>query len=303
MSRPAAPPGMKFFGPERPEAGPHALEMEFGGLRLALEGLSLPLVDRLVSRYSPYARLGPGSQGALRVRLGLEDRDYFIAPPGTPENNPVLLAVEGERVRYLGYRVAGWLDLRETRGQILLSRGGYEPEERAIENYARVAVAWMAASRGGGLIHAASAVWRGKGYLFYGPSGAGKSTLCACNTRARIVSDDLSIVLPDEEGRAGLDLVGSPFRGTYTAGEPVRGRFPLAAALRLVKAERTEVERVPRPRAFAGLVANLPFVAETFPRRPDLFQRLERAFENVPLAWLRFRKDDSYWDALERAGL
>jgi hypothetical protein len=117
------------------------------------------------------------------------------------------------------------------------------------------------------------------------------------------VSDDLSLVLPRD---GALELVGSPFRGTYEGGERVVGSFPLAAGFRLVKAEgaeEAEVRSVPRVRAFAELVANLPFVAEAYHADPALFERVERAFARVPLAHLRFRKDDTYWDAIERAGL
>ena len=37
-------------------------------------------------------------------------------------------------------------------------------------------------------------------------------------------------------------------------------------------------------------------------RRPDLFGKIERCFESVPLMHLHFRKDDSYWDAISEAG-
>src|SRR5206468_8735402 len=96
------------------------------------------------------------------------------------------------RIRYFGYRLAGCFEISGGRGAIALARGMYEPDLRAIENFVRAAVAWRAVSLGGALVHSAGAVWKGKGYLFYGPSGAGKSTLSACNTRASIVSDDLS---------------------------------------------------------------------------------------------------------------
>ena len=150
-------------------------------------------------------------------------------------------------------------------------------------------------------MHAASAVLGGKAYLFYGESGAGKSTLAACNRRARIVSDDLSLVLPDEQGRP--HLVGSPFRGTYEGGEPVLGEFPLAAGFRLVQAERASVQEVPRVRALAELVGNLTFVAEAYQSAPDLWDSLDRTFQSVPLGHLHFRKDETYWDAIAAAGL
>ncbi len=141
----------------------------------------------------------------------------------------------------------------------------------------------------------------GKGYLFYGESGAGKSTLAECNRRARIVSDDLSLVLPAADG--ALELIGSPFRGTYEGGEQVLGNFPVAAGFRLVQADDVRVEKVDRVRALSELVGNLPFVAEGFVRRPDLFGKIEGTFRRVPLMHLHFRKDDSYWDAIREAGL
>ena len=115
-----------------------------------------------------------------------------------------------------------------------------------------------------------------------------------------MISDDLSLVLPRDGG--GLDVVGSPFRGTYEGGPPVLGRFPLAAGFRLVQAPAAEVRPVARVRGLAELVGNLPFVAEAFGARPDLFERTERSFAGIPLAHLHFRKDDSYWDAISAAG-
>lgn len=296
---------MSFFeGPSVP-SGSESVRIDLGGLSIGIDGLDPELAGILYERYTPYASKADSADAAgtpgLRVAFTREDREYFIEPPSKPELNPVLLACDTDRVRYLGYRLAGWFDTSGGRGQIRLARGGYEPEVRAIENYVRAAVAWQAASQGGALVHSASAVWKGRGYLFYGPSGAGKSTLSSHNRRASVVSDDLSLVLPARDG--GLLLVGSPFRGTYLGGPPVRGAFPLMAGFRIVKATKAEVREVPRVRVFAELVANLPFVADSFPQRPDLFEAFERTFADLPLFHLHFRKDESYWDEIARAQL
>jgi hypothetical protein len=82
----------------------------------------------------------------------------------------------------------------------------------------------------------------------------------------------------------------------------VQGRFPLHAGFRLIQASRAEVRSVERARAFAELVGNLPFVAEAFYARNDLFRRTLESFDSVPLAHLHFAKDDSYWDAIAEAG-
>src|SRR5204862_198259 len=151
---------------------------------------------------------------------------------------------DGTRVRYLAYRIAGWFDTGARTGLLVLASGDAEPESRALENYLRCAVAWEAASRGGALVHGASALRNGRAYLFFGESGAGKSTLCAVTDRARVVSDDLTLLLPRPGG--GLDVVGSPFRGTYEGGGPVVGRFPLAAGFRILKGPAAAVRDAPR---------------------------------------------------------
>lgn len=301
MRRPSVPPSMDFFAAARAVAGDRAVRIDLAGLALRLEGLDPDLETILQEHYTPYTDQRPAQSDDLRVTLRLDPRDYFIDPPPTPEDNPVLLACDGPRVRYLGYRLAGWFDTRGGRGEMVLAGGDYEPAVRAIENYVRSAVAWQAAERGGALVHSASAVWNGKGYLFYGPSGAGKSTLSACNRRATVLSDDLSLVLPRADG--GLDVAGSPFRGTYTGGPAVLGRFPLTAGFRIVQAPHAEVRTVPRVRVLAELFANLPFVDDSFTVRPDLFERFERTFGSLTLRHLHFRKDESYWDAIAGAGL
>lgn len=301
--RRGSPPPRSYFDAPRAAPGNRCVRLSLDEVRIELRGLDDPRAGELLRRFKPYTELDPPeAEGVLRVEVGLEERDYFVTPPARPEFNPLFLEADGDGVvRYAGYRVAGWLDPRGGRALLLLARGDYEPDLRAFENYLRVAVAWRAATLGGALVHAASAVRRGRGYLFYGESGAGKSTLAASTRRATVVSDDLSLVLPDRTG--ALHLIGSPFRGTFEEGDPVRGRFPLAAGFRLLQADEAEVVRVPRVLALAEIVGNLPFVAESFATRPDLFEAIERAFSSVPLAHLRFRKDDSYWDAIDRAGL
>ena len=301
--RPTEPLALDAFAAPRREAGDRRVGIVLGPLAVEIGGLDDALAQALFERYTPYSVDGR-VQGApaVRVQLGLEDRAYFIDPPPGPALAEVLLRYDAPtgRVRYTSYRVAGWFDACAGGGLALLARGAYEPPARALENYVRSLVAWQAATRGGALVHAASAVLDGLGYLFYGESGAGKSTLSECNRRARVVSDDLSLLLPDEAGRPML--VGSPFRGTYTAGAPVVGTFPLRAGFRIVKDDRAEVCEVPRLRALGELVGNLPFVAEAFAERPDLFESVERMLAGVPLAHLHFRKDDSYWDAIRAAG-
>jgi len=300
VSRNEQPPAMDYFERDRIEAGPATVAIRLGPLEIEIRGLDVELAAVLLERYSPYSSDGCAGTAALRVRLVEDDGECYI-PPGPPMSLvQVRIACDGERVRYMSHRIAGWFDTVGGNGLAVMRHGEYQTKQRAIENFLRAAVAWRAVCRGGALVHAAGAVRNDRAYLFYGESGAGKSTLSSCNRRGRIVSDDLSLLLPGENG--GLDLVGSPFRGTYEEGDPVVGRFPLVAGFRLIQAETAAVHPVPRVRAMAELVGNLPFVAEAFSDRPDLFAQFRHNFAELPLAHLHFRKDDSYWDAIESAG-
>lgn len=296
MRRPDAPPSMEFFNRARPACGNSEFPLRMGDVGVALLGLAPELAKSLSARFSSFCDPSSSSGSLLQVAVARDEVDYFIQPPRGTQLNRVLLTCDGHRIRYLGHQVAGWFDARAGHGSLVLAQGTYERPERAVENYLRAAVAWQAAERGGALVHAASAVLEGRGYLFLGPSGAGKSTLSACSRRGRVVSDDLSLVLPGPDGRA--ELVGSPFRGTYEDGAPVVGRFPIAAGFRIIQNSAAVVRPTPRVRALCELVGNLPFVAEAFGKRPDLFESIERTFDGVPLAHLHFRKDDSYWEAI-----
>jgi hypothetical protein len=301
-ARQGAPPPMEFFDLAWPDAGASRFGLGLDELHIELTGLDECVAAALAERYGPYALDRASDDGsALRVRCVADPRDHFIEPLGEAEFNPIWIACDGTRIRYLSYLIAGWFDTATRTGLLVMAQGHVEPELRAIENFLRCAVAWEAATRGGALIHGASAVRHERAYVFFGESGAGKSTLSAVTARADIVSDDLSLVLPARSG--GLDLVGSPFRGTYEGGAPVLGRFPLAAAFRILKGAEAEVCAVPRAIVLGQLVGNLTFVAEAFGARPDLFASNEAAFASVPLRHLRFRKDDSYWDAIDAAGL
>jgi hypothetical protein len=299
MRRIIQPPEAAHFEGDHAPAGDATFILGIGGIVLRFRGLPLALRDQLEKRYSKF--LAPEFDDGLDVEVCDAGRDYYIDPPEVSEFNPVHLVCDGERVRFVGYRLAGVFDTAGRTGRVMLARGEHEPADRAMENYIRAAVAWQAAERGGALVHAASAVLDGKGYLFYGESGAGKSTLSECNRRAAIVSDDLSLVLRSSDGTP--ELIGSPFRGTYEGGEQVIGHFPVVAGFRLVQADEVRVEKVERVRALSELIGNLPFVAEGFVRRPDLFGKIERCFAAVPLMHLHFRKDDTYWDAIREAGL
>jgi hypothetical protein len=191
--------------------------------------------------------------------------------------------------------LAAWFDVLRRTGQVALARGTFDPAPRALENFLRCATAWLAYQSGGFLLHGASIVRSGRCYVFYGPSGAGKSTLAAMSRQGRVLSDDLTPILP---GADGLEAIGSPFRGTYRIGEPVVGRFPIAGFYRLRKDARTEVKRGDAF-CFADLLGNLPWVVDQLPKFPQLADQVHAATRSARFFYLHFRKDEDFWPAVD----
>ena len=158
--RHGTPPPFSFFSVARPSAGKARFGMSLAEIRIEIHGLDASLAADLRDRYGAYADATADARypdTALRMRFAREASDYFIEPPKSAEFNPVWLACDGSRIRYVGHQLAGWFDTQARRGEILLARGTYEPELRALENYIRCAVAWCAAEQGGALVHGASA--------------------------------------------------------------------------------------------------------------------------------------------------
>ncbi len=294
---PVDPPQVEDFARFTANAGPRSARIDIAGIAVEFAGLPDELADAMVEPYGPWLTQATGSGRPLRIRVLDAPLDYFL-PPGFAHGREIYRMLTDLRegiFRSVSYRMASWFDVARGEGQIALARGTLDPAPRALENFLRSAVAWMAVDRGGFLLHAASIVRGGRCSLFYGPSGAGKSTLAAMNTEGRVISDDLTVILQRPEG---LVAAGGPFRGTYRQGAPVVGTFPVAAFYRLRKDEHISVEPDDGS-CFADLIGNLPFVVDQLPRRPEIIDAIRSSVSPLPFLYLRFRKDANFWPALD----
>jgi len=312
---PARPPDAAFFvnAPTAP-IGRRAARADFDALSIAFEGMDDDWHAAFLARYTPWSgdAARGGASPALTLECALGEIEHYVEPPpaGVSAINPLAVEVDDDgpghsRVRVCTYGLAATFSTRGGRGRAIFARTGYDPRERAVENILRVATAWLAAARGGLLMHSASIVKDGAAWLFFGQSGSGKSTLSALSTKGQVLSDDLTLMLPGPDGQPRA--VGTPFRGTYTGGPPLQGAWPVRAAFRLRKAKDSEgAEVLPLRRSLgnAMAIANLPFVVDQLHARPDLFAGVEKVFSAFPIRALRFRKDDpGFWDAIELSGL
>ena len=280
-------------------AGPRSARIDVGGLAIEFRGLPDDLADRMMVAYGPWLSPPTGAGRPLTIDVAAAPVEYFV-PPGFARGWEVyrmVTALEEGVFRSASYRLASWFDVTRGCGRMVLASGDLDPAPRALENFLRSAMAWLALDRGGFFLHSASIVRGGRCYLFYGPSGAGKSTLAAMNRDGRVISDDLTLLVDSPQG---LRAAGGPFRGTYTDGEPVVGTFPVAGFYRLRKSDATRV--VPDDGGcFADLLGNLPFVVDQLPRHAGLIDRVRARVQGLPLHYLRFEKNADIWAAIDRA--
>jgi hypothetical protein len=188
------------------------------------------------------------------------------------------------------YDFAGILDLKERSGQVAFA----EPDEFSVDSFFRIAYSLALADAGGLLIHAASLIREGSGYLFCGPSGSGKSTVARLSPDATLLSDELSIVRIDE-GRARC--YGTPFWGELARGGKNLSA-PLVGVYFLHKGNRHAVEPIkPRP-ALERLLPNVMFFAKEPESTARVFDICADLVEAVPCFDLSFRPDPSFWQVI-----
>ncbi len=291
------PPPVEAFRAWTRPAGARAARIDISGIALEFEGLPDSLAECMSVAYKPYIGRPTGSGRPLRLRTYEAPQEYFILPGFTQglEVYRMNTSLDDGVFRTVSYRLASWIDVARRQGAVALASGELDPAPRALENFLRSSVAWLALDSGGFFLHGASIARRGRAYLFYGPSGAGKSTLAAMSTEGEVISDDLTLVLRRPEG---LVAAGGPFRGTYARGTPLVGTFPVAGLYRLRKDEKNQV-RPDDGGCFADLLGNLPFVVDQMPRNSHLIDRVRLLVEGTSFRYLHFRKDENFWPAID----
>jgi hypothetical protein len=292
------PPARSYFTGLAPRGDAAPIGIDIGGLVFRLECADAGLQTTLRSRYLHF--LEEDSATGFRVRLLDAAREHFVPPEKAPPDagHPLSLGWDGEILLMQSFGFAGWVDLDQGTGELALARAEFEKAPWCVENFLRVCTAWRALSEGGVLLHAASIEKDELGYVFLGASGSGKSTLAAISRQGRVVSDDLSLVRR-QAGR--FVLSGTPFRGTYQGGRPLRGDFPIAGLFRIFQAPQNRVEACPRNHAVADLLAAAPFIVDQLDHGARILHNLKSLDAAHPLAYLYFNLSGDFWEVLPSA--
>jgi hypothetical protein len=149
------------------------------------------------------------------------------------------------------------------------------------------------------LVHGCSILDKQKGYLFTGPSGAGKTTVAKL-AQSRTVMNDEGTLVRKQEARYRIE--GTPIEGG--AGSTSNSSVDLSAIFFLKQAADVSVRKLGVVDACTRLLGQ---VMETTPlfdtsgngsvnERMDVCATLA---ESVPVYELSFRRDASFWAAVE----
>lgn len=151
----------------------------------------------------------------------------------------------------------------------------------------------MLASRGGFLLHSASAIRNGKAYLFAGPSGVGKTTIASlAPIDATLLTDEVSYVRKCAEGFAAF---GTPFAGELAKfGENVSA--PIAGLYLLEQGSANRSEPIRASDSVRAVLANILFFAEDHELVRSVFRCACQFVNCVPVYRLTFLPDFRVWE-------
>jgi len=208
-----------------------------------------------------------------------------------------------ETTRVWSYRFAGWFRPDEGRARVWFSDAEGWGFESSLMNFLRVVYSTLALRRGGFLLHSAAVVRKGKVYLLFGPSGSGKTTASSLSVEndatSRVLSDDLILILPGDNGEARTMAVSSPFRGCFAELPLAQESFPVAGFYRLVQDQKVFLEPLGSARGTCEVIGSLPFVTDRAEYGEKIMGAVSRALAGAPAYRLHFRKDPSFWEVLE----
>ena len=276
--------------------GDREVALDVAGIRVRARGFSAGQAGWFAARYGIFA--ADGGRGdpevAVQVQRGPEEGFLQVDTSAGSEVYRLATEYEGSTLRCWSYRFAGWFSLEEGNGVLTLCDADGRGFEASLENFLRVVYATLALRRGGFLLHSAGIVRGAGAHLFFGPSGSGKTTTCRLSSGARVISDDLILVLPGERARA----VSIPFRGNLAELPREQESFPIAGFYRLVQDRDVFLEPIGRARAVGELMGSLPFVTERPENGEAALEAVGRAVATVPVYRLHFREDPTFWEAI-----
>jgi hypothetical protein len=265
-------------------AAAQELTIEIGQLPILLRTASPEFLRMLGNRYGGFVNTLAQPVFELEVEIISAD-----ALRGDPDQDLSVRFDDGQWILQRGdFRAE--LDLTSRRGRIRQDGTPY-----AIDAALRILHSLMLAQEGGLLVHAASAVRRGKAFLFAGVSGAGKTTISRlAPPDAALLTDEISYIRREPDGYFAY---GTPFAGELARpGENLRA--PLTALYLLAQGPMNRIDAVSDADATRALLKCVLFFAHDSDLVGRVFDVVCELVQKIPIQRLTFVPDSSAWEAI-----
>jgi hypothetical protein len=261
----------------------NGIVVEIGGLPILLRTENAAFREMLEQRYQGFT--APGCEPEFTLEIDLRDSETNVDADADVE----VRKRNGEWVLRRGDFAAAW-ETNSGRGHVVQSCNPY-----AIDSVLRILHTLILASRGGFLVHAASAIRNGRAFLFAGVSGAGKTTISRlAPPDVTLLTDEVSYVRQDREGYRAC---GTPFAGELAkAGENVSA--PIASVFLLQKGPRHHIGPIERFEAIGSLLRNILFFAEDQELVKRVFHAACDFVDAVPVQRLTFAAEERVWELI-----
>lgn len=260
----------------------YSLVIAIGGIAVRVNTADADFLAMLQTRYAGFVSSGTQAEFEFDIDLA--------SPVGSdPEADVTVMYRSGRWFMQRGDFRAEW-EPATRRGTIRQSANPY-----SIDAVLRIAHTLVLAKQGGFLMHSASAIRKGKAFLFAGVSGAGKTTISRlAPPDATLLTDEISYVRKVNDSYTAF---GTPFTGELAKlGENTSA--PLAAVYLLEKGPENRIEPVGVSQAGRELLANMLFFAEDPEMVSLAFQAACDFVHRVPVRRLIFVPDERVWDLI-----
>jgi hypothetical protein len=261
----------------------HAPVVEIGGIPIRLLTDNADLLCLIHHRYA----------GFLTSKQDADiDLTFDLVPPGRISSEEDVRVVH-DGPRWSAERADFRLDW-DSQGRCGRVRQSINPY--SLDAALRILHTLLLASRGGFLLHAASAVRDGRAFLFFGSSGAGKTTLARlAPSDAKLLTDEISYV---RRNGAQYLAYGTPFSGELAnTGENIGA--PIAGLYHLVKATTNRLDPMKSADAARVLLESVLFFAED----PSLVKMIFRSVCDLvyqqPVYRLEFVPEQTVWGLIQ----
>ena len=190
--------------------------------------------------------------------------------------------------RFFGQYFSGEFDLHNLEGKLKYT--GY----RSLNNYLRIVYSLILLKENGFLVHAASLIRNGSGFLFPGKSGTGKTTITRLSTDSTPLSDEVSLV---KMVNGEFHVFGTPFWNNLT----VTGENTHACLKHIYlpkKDKKNYKKSVNSIMALKNLIPNVLFFLDDNELKMQLFDICHDFVNTVPAYDLHFLPNPSFWGVI-----